>query len=262
MLKFINFLNKIGFGRGKLKKFNNLILENYLKRNNIEKIDYKYHKKNFILYPLDNSTDNKIITSSKKYDGKEIKYLNEISKNQNSIFLDIGANMGYYSIMASDFGFDKIYAFEPLPKMIKRMSENIKINNLEDLIEIIPFALGDSKKKVEIFEGAENIGGSSIINSNKSNDKIGVNMIQLNDFIFQKSIKNIDALKIDVEGYEDRVLMPFFLNSPVSLLPKLIIIEHSSLNQWKENVINWIVNNNYSLVYKSRGNSVFKYLNT
>ena len=86
-------------------------------------------------------------------------------------------------------------------------------------------------------------------------------MITLNEFISQKSIKNIDALKIDVEGYEDRVLMPFFKNSPVTLLPKLVIIEHSSLNEWKENVINWMVNNNYSLIYKSRGNSVFKYLN-
>ena len=261
MLKFIYFLNKLGFGRGRLKKINNLILENYLKRNNIEKIDYKYYKKNFILYPFDNVTDNKIITSSKKYDGKEIEYLNEISNNQNSIFLDIGANMGYYSIMASDFGFDKIYAFEPLPKMIKRMSKNIRINNLENLIEVVPFALGDLKKKVEIYEGFENIGGSSIINSNKSNNKIEVEMITLNEFILQKSIKNIDALKIDVEGYEDRVLMPFFKNSPVTLFPKLVIIEHSSLNEWKENVINWMVNNNYSLIFKSRGNSVFKYLN-
>ena len=262
MIKLINFLNKIGFGRGKLKKFNNLILKNYLKRSKIKKIDYKYHKKNFILYPFDNVTDNKIITSSKKYDGKEIEYLNEISKNQNSIFLDIGANMGYYSIMASDFGFDKIYAFEPLPKMIKRMSKNIKINNLENLIEIIPFALGNLKKKVDIYEGVENLGGSSIINYNKSNNKSEVNMITLNDFISQKSIKNICALKIDVEGFEDRVLMPFFKYCPVSLLPKLVIIEHSSLNEWKENVINWMVNNNYSLIYKSRGNSVLKYLNT
>tara|TARA_Y100000022_G_C13234637_1_gene369170 strand:+ start:528 stop:1316 length:789 start_codon:yes stop_codon:yes gene_type:complete len=262
MLRFINFLNKLGFGRGKLKKINNLILENYLKKNNIEKIEYKYYEKKFILYPFDNITDNKIITSSKKYDGKEIEYLNEISKNQNSIFLDIGANMGYYSIMASDFGFNKIYAFEPLPKMIKRMSKNIKINNLENLIEVVPFALGDLKKKIEIYEGVENIGSSSIINSNKSNNKIEVDMITLNEYISHKSIKNICALKIDVEGYEDRVLMPFFKNSPVSLLPKLVIIEHSSLNEWKENVINWMVNNNYSLIYKSRGNSVFKYLNT
>ena len=83
-----------------------------------------------------------------------------------------------------------------------------------------------------------------------------------NEFILQNSIKNIDALKIDVESYEDRVLMPFFKNSPVTLFPKLVIIEHSSLNEWKENVINWMVNNNYSLIVKSRGNSVFKYLNT
>ena len=38
---------------------------------------------------------------------------------------------------------------EPLPKMIKRMSKNIKVNNLENLIEVVPFALGDLKKKLK-----------------------------------------------------------------------------------------------------------------
>ena len=261
MLKFINFLNKLGFGRGKLKFFNSYILNQYMKRNNIESIEHNYYGSKFFLYPFDNATDNKMIISSKKYEKEELNLLKNLKKKDNSIFLDIGANMGYYSIMSSNYGFKKIYAFEPVPKMINRIQQHIKINNLENLIEVIPYAIGEENKKVSLYEEPTNYGGSSLFQASQRTNEIKVKMISLNEFISQNSIKNIDALKIDVEGYEDRVLMPFFKNSPVTLFPKLVIIEHSSLNEWKENVINWMVNNNYSLIFKSRGNSVFKYLN-
>jgi FkbM family methyltransferase len=259
MITLINFLNRFGFGRGKLKKFNNIILKFYLKKNNSDKIEYKYYGKNFILYPLDNATDNKMIISSKKYENEELKYLKNLKKNDKSVFLDIGANMGYYSIMSSNYGFKKIYAFEPAPKMINRIQKNIKINNLEKLIEIIPYAIGEEKKDVIFYEEPTNHGGSSLFQASQRTKEIKVQMLSLNEFISNNSIKNIDALKIDIEGYEDRALMPFFKNSPINLLPKLIIIEHSSLNEWKDDIIDWMINNNYLLVYKSRGNSVLKY---
>ena len=259
MIKLINFLNKLGFGRGKLKVFNSNILNQYIRQNNIKSIEHNYYGKKFILFPLDNATDNKMIISSKKYDTEELNILKNLKKNKESVFLDIGANMGYYSIMSSNYGFKKIYAFEPVPKMINRIQKNIKINNLEQLVEVIPYALGEEKKEVSFYEEPTNYGGSSLFQASQRTSKIIIKMITLNEFISNNSIKNIDALKIDVEGYEDRVLMPFLKNSPISLLPKLIIIEHSSLNEWKENVIDWMINNNYSLIYKSRGNSVFKY---
>ena len=73
---------------------------------------------------MDNATDNKVIISSKKYEDKELILIKNLKKNNKSIFLDIGANMGYYSIMSSDYGFDKIYSFEPVPKMIYRIQKH------------------------------------------------------------------------------------------------------------------------------------------
>ena len=60
--------------------------------------------------------------------------------------------MGYYSIMSSDYGFDKIYSFEPIPKMINRIQKNVEINNLKKLIKIIPFALGEQNKEVSLYQ--------------------------------------------------------------------------------------------------------------
>ena len=134
-----------------------------------------------------------------------------------------------------------------------------EINNLKKLIKIIPFALGEQNKEVSLYQEPTNYGGSSIFQASQRTIEIKVNMITLKNFIFDNSIEIIDALKIDVEGYEDRVLMPFFRNCPTKLLPRLIIIEHSSLNEWKENIFDWMINNNYKLMHRSRGNSVFEY---
>jgi FkbM family methyltransferase len=166
--------------------------------------------------------------------------------------------MGYYSIMSSNYGFNSIYAFEPLPKMIFRIEENIKINELNNLIKIIPFALGDANKKITIFEKHNNIGGSSILNNQNFSQSLEVNMITLNQFVDNYSLSHIDVLKIDVEGYEDRVLMPFFRSNNILIYPKLIIIEHSSSNDWNENVIEWMLNNGYSQEFRTRGNTILK----
>ena len=259
MIKIINFLKFIGLGRGFSKKINNFILKIYLNKKNIKKIKYNYHGKNFILYPLDNVTDSKIITSSKKYDSKELEFIKRFKKNNKSIFLDIGSNMGYYSIMSSSFGFNSIFAFEPLPKMISRIEENIKINELNNIIKIIPFALGDTNKEIIIFEKKDNIGGSSILNYKNSSQSLKVNMITLNQFINDYSLKQIDVLKIDIEGYEDRVLMPFFRTNSILIFPKLVIIEHSSSKDWNENVIEWMLKNGYSQEFKTRGNTILKF---
>lgn len=258
MIRLINLINKLGFGRGKLKVLNSNILNQYMKQNNIESIEHNYYGSKFILFPLDNATDNKIIISSKKYEKEELNLLKNLKKNNNSIFLDIGANMGYYSIMSSNYGFKKIYSFEPVPKMINRIQQHIKINNLENLIEVIPYAIGEESKEVFLYEEPTNYGGSSLFQASQRTNEIKVKMISLNEFILQNSIKNIDALKIDVEGYEDRVLMPFFINNHISIFPKLVIIEHSSSNEWDKDVIDWMLKNGYSLELKTRGNTILK----
>jgi len=97
-----------------------------------------------------------------------------------------------------------------------------------------------------------------LFQANQRTNKIIVKMLTLNEFISKKSIKNIEALKIDVEGYEDRMLMPFFINNHISIFPKLVIIEHSSSNEWDKDVIDLMLKNGYSLELKTRGNSILK----
>jgi len=128
-LLFIKGLKLLGFGRSVFKKILYKILKSIIGK---EKVFFKYNGKLFCLYPLLNSTDSKMIVSSRVIDERELKYLKNLDKHQDSVFLDIGANIGYYSISASNFGFKKIYSFEPVPKTINKLKFNIELNNLEN----------------------------------------------------------------------------------------------------------------------------------
>ena len=67
------------------------------------------------------------------------------------------------------------------------------------------------------------------------------------------SVKRIDALKIDVEGAEDRILLPFFKDEPVSLWPRFIIIEDSR-KDWRADLFAELQARDYKTVSRTRQN--------
>tara|TARA_B100000927_G_scaffold66552_1_gene52435 strand:- start:3028 stop:3864 length:837 start_codon:yes stop_codon:yes gene_type:complete len=253
-LLFIKGLKLLGFGRSVFKKILYKILKSIIGK---EKVFFKYNGKLFCLYPLLNSTDSKMIVSSRVIDERELKYLKNLDKHQDSVFLDIGANIGYYSISASNFGFKKIYSFEPVPKTINKLKFNIELNNLEKIIEIVPNALGLKKELKVIYEDKDNFGNSSFFEGNKNNDIIEIEVINLYEFVVEKKIKNIDAIKIDVEGYEDQALIDFISKSKEKELPKMIIIEHANSSKWNIDLFSLFQDHDYQILSRTRGNTIF-----
>ena len=67
----------------------------------------------------------------------------------------------------------------------------------------------------------------------------------------------IDALKIDVEGAEDRVLMPFFRDAPPSLWPRLIVIEDSSA-EWSTDLFALLDAKGYAVSSRSKQNVMLR----
>ena len=75
-----------------------------------------------------------------------------------------------------------------------------------------------------------------------------------------KDIKKIDALKIDVEGFEDKIMKHFFEKSNKNLYPKIVIIEDSGKEQWEWDVISWMFKHGYKLVNRSKSNLILKFI--
>ena len=57
--------------------------------------------------------------------------------------------------------------------------------------------------------------------------------LRLQRILDEAGVGQVDALKIDVEGFEDRVLTGFFRDAPPSLWPRAVVIEHLSKNEWQ-----------------------------
>ena len=150
-----------------------------------------------------------ILNSNSEYEPNTIKFiLDNLSKK--SIFFDIGANEGFFSIITSKINTEgKTFLFEPMKDLVKVIKKNIEINNIKHF-EVFNLALGeaDYESKINVFPES-NTGASSILRkyrfSNKT-ENITVhsldNFMKLNNYNFV-----IDLIKIDTEGYEINIIL-------------------------------------------------------
>ena len=128
--------------------------------------------------------------------------------NPGDIFLDIGANIGFYSLLASDIigKGGSIFSFEPDKRCIQKPSEPyISINNVEN-IKSFNIALSDYDGEGFLSEKPENNSGWTHLTNSSSNESRRVDIVKLDTFVENKNIPKIDLIKIDTEGYELNVL--------------------------------------------------------
>ena len=140
------------------------------------------------------------------YEIEEIKLFKEML-HEDSIVIDIGANIGYYSLIASKYigKKGKVYAFEPVPENYELLVKNIKANNLKNIIPIKK-AVYKENTTTMIYLDKYNKGSHSIVKGNiPQYSGIGINIktIKLDDFLKENKIKKVDVIKIDTQGSEE-----------------------------------------------------------
>ena len=139
------------------------------------------------------------------YEKGTIQFLEEYLKPGFS-FLDIGANIGLMSVIASKAVGEKgiVYAVEANPATVPILQTNIELNNCKN-IELLPVALSDVQGKALLFENWEvNRGGASLISQSDDQKGVEVKMERLDDLFAENT--TIDLVKIDVEGFEPQVI--------------------------------------------------------
>jgi FkbM family methyltransferase len=86
---------------------------------------------------------------------------------------------------------------------------------------------------------------------------VSVPSLSLLQLLEKEQVSAIDALKIDVEGFEDVILAPFFRNAPDQLLPRLIIIEDCR-GSWKADLMSIMIAKGYTIVTRSKLNFMLR----
>ncbi len=116
------------------------------------------------------------------------------------LFLDIGANVGTYTVLASGVCKANSWAFEPDPNTVRALKRNIEINDLEDLVTVHEFALGATQREVAFTVGLDTV--NRVATAGEPNCRL-IQQKQLDSFVGKS--EPIFA-KLDVEGYEGEVL--------------------------------------------------------
>jgi FkbM family methyltransferase len=124
-------------------------------------------------------------------------------KHVDGVFLDIGANVGYFSLLASRI-FDKVIAFEPSPSIHASLLANIALNSRSN-ITAVQTAVASERGTVEFYK-AESIGTSSIIRKPGLVLEALVPSAPLQDHLTNDDWRRVRFVKIDVEGAEPGVV--------------------------------------------------------
>jgi FkbM family methyltransferase len=246
--RLARILTTLGLGRGPVRK---QIIKLWLHDCVDGLVDKEVHGLKYRLDIKHNTTDKKLLTSSKIYDAEELNFLSDSSGSKKGCFIDIGANTGYYSLTLAKCGFDKIIAIEPNPPTLIRLKMNIALNGLDHTILVAPYCVGEQGKIPFYCSGG--FGVASAIRK-AGVDPIWVESRPLLDIISSNKIQSIDAMKIDVEGFEDQALHPFFKEVPPPLFPKRIVIEHCHKQDWRLDIIGYMQKQGYLIAGRNRSN--------
>ena len=131
----------------------------------------------------------------------------DVFLNPNDVLIDIGANMGIFSLLANKFYNCKSYAFEPIKSTVNLLNKNIALNGMEQFIEVVPYALSNEECDVEFQIDQDNMGASSFVRTPKKCKKSEkIHCLSLDQWVNKNHISKIDFIKADIEGAERYML--------------------------------------------------------
>lgn len=243
---------RLGLGRGRLKQ---LFAKVWQVAVGTGPVDVVYHGIKLRLFPVGNTIESKILFSSRLREGKELDAL-AVGLSEGGVFFDIGANIGYYSMMAAKFGARAVCAVEANPDLAKRCQHHAAVNGFGAIVRVVPCALGGTFGTARLYLGSKDLGSSSIVKPPTDGGFVDVEMRPLLDVVQSCEVAAIDVMKIDVEGMESQILKPFFESAAPSLYPKMMIIEDSSQADWDWHVVDWMLASGYRIQDRSRGNLI------
>lgn len=131
-------------------------------------------------------------------------YFPYISNKKDAVFLDIGLNIGLWSLYAFPYA-KQIYALEPASEICKIAQKNIDDNGISN-VKIFQKALGATDGEMTLYHSSNKTMYSMNPAVNDNQEKEQVNVMSFDTLIKENKIEHIDFMKLDVEGSEDKIL--------------------------------------------------------
>ncbi len=145
---------------------------------------------------------------------------------RSDVIVDIGANVGFFALYAASLNSRaKIHAFEPFPKNVAQMNNNLRLNEaIAREIRLHPEAVADRAGTATLYFAAGDDSGCSLSQGGNQSQSCAVPVVHVKDLFGACGIDRCDLLKMDCEGSE----LPILRATPPEMLAKIgaIIMEY------------------------------------
>jgi FkbM family methyltransferase len=218
-------------------------------------VDVQYQGASFRFYHQASATERGALFNP-DYNLEELDFLRAHTP-VGGVFVDVGANVGTYAMVLARrvSANGKVIAVEPHPVTHARLAFNRAASGFTQVI-LVAAAAGPSDGELMIETDGDNLGASHIVSGERAGHALRVPSLRLQRILDNALVRHVDALKIDVEGFEDRVLTGFFKEAPPSLWPRAVVIEHLSRNEWQDDCIADMLARGYAETGKTRSNTM------
>ncbi len=117
------------------------------------------------------------------------------------LFLDVGANIGSYTVLAAGAVGSRVISVEPIPVTCERLRKNVALNGLEARVLVIQKGLGSREDEVRFTVGLDTV------NHVATDDEVSQSVVLPVTTVDRLCAENVPTvIKIDVEGFEDQVI--------------------------------------------------------
>jgi FkbM family methyltransferase len=190
-----------------------------------------FKDKDFFVFNLKNNIKinlyKNVYLSRRIYNGFEEEELDFIDKtlNKGDVFIDIGANIGLFTLVAArKVGVSgKVISFEPTKNIFEKLVENCEINNFNN-VDLRNIGLSDKVDTLTFFASGNGLDAfnSFVENTERESNKVQIETSTLDIELEGIDKANIKIVKMDVEGWEKFVLFggqSFFKNfTPIVMM--------------------------------------------
>jgi FkbM family methyltransferase len=217
-------------------------------------LDVAYQGASFRFYHQASATERGALFNP-DYNLEELNFL-RAHVGSGGTFVDVGANVGTYALALARHvgGSGKVVAVEPHPVTFARLKFNNDASCAAQT-KLVAAAAGPSDGELMIETDGDNLGASHIVTGAAGANAIKVPSLRLQRILEEAGVTRVDALKIDIEGFEDRALVPFFGDAPQALWPRAVVIEHLSRDEWQQDCIADMISRGYREAGRTRSNT-------
>jgi FkbM family methyltransferase len=186
------------------------------------------------------------------YNGQDIDFLLQDAPPDAS-FVDLGCNIGLYSLpLATARPQGRVISIDANPKMITRLRWNASASGLANLTPLHA-AVSDSDGRGDLVIRKDDVAIVAVQESAAGEMPIRT----LASLLTEAGITSIHGLKIDIEGHEDRALVPFLDTCAPAMKPRRIVIEHPEPQADYPGCTAAFARHGYRLVGRNRNNSLY-----